>query len=167
MLVKNWAPRVSLAAFLKLIIHPISWGYGNRNSCSSVKSWTDVAAVKAALVLRNFQWDLSSRVLPLTWDKRGTQTWLVIQAQLMCRNSVTIRPVPIASGTALSHFSHNLIRVNISRERQLFTLEEGSQYQQRSVWGGNNFSIVLVTNWVFRFLRSLQSFTIDQAQVFP
>lgn len=85
----------------------------------------------------------------------------------MCRNSVTIRPVPIASGTALSHFSHNLIRVNILRERQLFTLEEGSQYQQRSVWGGNNFSIVLVTNWVFRFLRSLQSFTIDQAQVFP
>lgn len=167
MLVKNWAPRVSLAAFLKLIIHPISWGYGNRNSCSSVKLWTDVAAVKAALVLRNFQWDLSSRVLPLTWDKRGTQTWLVIQAQLMCRNSVTIRPVPIALGTALSHFSHNLIRVNISRERQLFTLEEGSQYQQRSVCGGNNFSIVLVTNWVFRFLRSLQSFTIDQAQVFP
>lgn len=82
------------------------------NSCSSVKLGTGVPA----LVLRNLQWDLSLRVLLFRWDKGGAQTWSVFQAQLMDKNSITTSPVPIASGTALSHFSHKLIRATSQRK---------------------------------------------------
>lgn len=132
------------------IIYPLWQGYGNTNSCSQVKLGTDVPALKPALVLNNFWWDLNSGVLPFSWDKAGTQTWLVLQAQLMGRNSVTISPVPIASGTALTHLSHKPIRPT-SQRKENFKLEEGSQQRGREK---TNFSIVLETNWVFRFLRS-------------
>jgi len=54
----------------------------------------------------------------------------------MGRNSVTISPVPIASGTAVSHLSHKLIRAASQRKEN--SLEIGRRITVSAEGQGKN-----------------------------
>lgn len=73
----------------------------------------------------------------------------------MGRNRVTISPVPITSGTALSHLSHKLIRAASQRKENSVQIGRRITVSAERQEKIADFSTVLEMKWVFRFLRSI------------